>query len=663
MEMKRFLLLSCIALLIISLLPVAGVNAAPQIPNVTGDRVMEGGQRDFLWPVPSCFCLTSCFLDQRNHRSLDIDGETGDPVVASYAGKVIAIENAYADHEGTGWGNYVLLEHQYVNGETLYSRYSHLLDVSVEVGQTVAAGDRVGTIGTTGDSSGSHLDYEILLGGTAPGNGIDPYVNELLQLPPDFHTYGDANSCCSQYVAAVKEFYNPPHQCEYGENGVCIHCEKPYDWQSTAKYAQMGTYNVVEDVQIFSSPYDTQPVETLTAGQQKEVSALVTDHKGTVWCKIGTKGYVPLEKLEFAEYFAAEMSGSLTTIADGQEFPQSSHPLAGSVTSLYPLATINGYINDEPYASWWADDTAGEIRTVDLRGTNLNNELSFRSMQPGEYTLTIVTTDIHGNEKRVVSCTFRIVGEVIEPVPEPQLVSVTFVMAPENQLLILEPGQALGELPTPAATQEKMYFIGWYTALEGGEAVTAQTIATGDMNLYPRWVSEEFTREVTFDGEPMNVPVGTAITNLPIPTKEGYQFLGWFTASEGGQMVTEQTIITEPMALYSQWAPQQYTVTLDPGAGSVSHTQITVTYGESYGKLPMPTRDGYTFMGWKLGSAGITETILVRTAGDHTLVAAWQAETQSYIWLLPAGGLAVVAAFVVYHFVQNWRRERDRWSY
>ena len=43
----------------------------------------------------------------------------------------------------------------------------------------------------------------------------------------------------------------------------------------------------------------------------------------------------------------------------------------------------------------------------------------------------------------------------------------------------------------------------------------------------------------------------------------------------------------------------QYLITFDPNGGTVGETTKTVTYGETYGSLPTPTRSGYTFMGWR----------------------------------------------------------------
>jgi Peptidase family M23/LysM domain len=85
------------------------------------------------------------------HYGVDIDLETGDPVVAAFDGKVrIAKKNS-------SYGNVVVIRHS--NGLETY--YAHLSKLKVEVGQEVFAGDVIGLGGNTGYSRGSHLHFEV----------------------------------------------------------------------------------------------------------------------------------------------------------------------------------------------------------------------------------------------------------------------------------------------------------------------------------------------------------------------------------------------------------------------------------------------------------------------------------------------------------------------
>lgn len=91
-----------------------------------------------------------------DHKGIDFDGETGDPVNASEAGTV--------SHSGPlgSFGNLVKIDH----GNNLETYYAHLNSINVNSGEVVQKGQIVGTIGSTGRSTGSHLHFELRQNGT-----------------------------------------------------------------------------------------------------------------------------------------------------------------------------------------------------------------------------------------------------------------------------------------------------------------------------------------------------------------------------------------------------------------------------------------------------------------------------------------------------------------
>lgn len=94
------------------------------------------------------------------HSGLDIDGNTGDSVLAYKGGVVEAISN-------TGpYGNKIIISHTNFP-EPVSTLYAHLTDIFVTVGETVRAGQTIGTVGATGNANGDHLHFEVLLSGTA----------------------------------------------------------------------------------------------------------------------------------------------------------------------------------------------------------------------------------------------------------------------------------------------------------------------------------------------------------------------------------------------------------------------------------------------------------------------------------------------------------------
>jgi uncharacterized repeat protein (TIGR02543 family) len=201
-------------------------------------------------------------------------------------------------------------------------------------------------------------------------------------------------------------------------------------------------------------------------------------------------------------------------------------------------------------------------------------------------------------------------------------------------------GATYGTLPTPTKTGHT--FGGWTTLPNAGAIVGASSTVTTTANgqtLYARWTANSYT--VTFDYQGAtggdttpNKQVTYAATYgaLPVPTRTGYAFGGWFTAAGGaGTEITQTTTvgITAAQTLWAKWTINTFTVTYDyqgaTGGNGVASKQVT--YGESYGTLPTPTRTGYTFIGWTTQAKGagttVTSGTTVTATVNHTLYANW----------------------------------------
>ncbi|HEX9888875.1 MAG TPA: peptidoglycan DD-metalloendopeptidase family protein [Nitriliruptorales bacterium] len=120
----------------------------------------------YIWP--RCDRVTSEFGRRwgRMHAGIDIDGNTGDPIFAAKAGTV-----AYAGWHG-GYGRLVLIDH----GDGVVTAYAHMSSFSVGEGQSVDRGQRLGSVGASGNSTGSHLHFETRVNSDA--------VNPRRFLPP-----------------------------------------------------------------------------------------------------------------------------------------------------------------------------------------------------------------------------------------------------------------------------------------------------------------------------------------------------------------------------------------------------------------------------------------------------------------------------------------------
>ena len=116
-------------------------------------------------------------VGSRNHKGLDLAAPHGTAIVAAESGTVIKVSNT-CTHDyaktvrtkcscGGGYGNYVMISH----GGGLVTLYGHCSSINVSNGQTVSAGQKIASVGTTGYSTGNHLHFGVLLNGT--------YVNPL----------------------------------------------------------------------------------------------------------------------------------------------------------------------------------------------------------------------------------------------------------------------------------------------------------------------------------------------------------------------------------------------------------------------------------------------------------------------------------------------------
>ena len=99
---------------------------------------------------------------RRPHSGLDIAADTGTPIAAAGAGRVVLADDLYFN------GNTIFVDH----GQGLITMYCHMSELKVAEGDQVEAGDIIGLVGSTGRSTGPHLHWTVSLG----GHRVDPEV-------------------------------------------------------------------------------------------------------------------------------------------------------------------------------------------------------------------------------------------------------------------------------------------------------------------------------------------------------------------------------------------------------------------------------------------------------------------------------------------------------
>ena len=178
-------------------------------------------------------------------------------------------------------------------------------------------------------------------------------------------------------------------------------------------------------------------------------------------------------------------------------------------------------------------------------------------------------------------------------------------------------------------------FLGWYL---DGELYEFNVIPDSNILLIAQWEKiedpvKEYT--ITFDVAGGDALAQTSIKGeagvtivLPIPTREGYNFLGWYNGTD----IFEENVMPEAnITLVAKWEEQEvivpptieeYTITLDVNGGNtLAQTSITAEAGAPI-VIPTPTREVYNFLGWYNGEVKFEQTTMPKE--NITLVAKWE---------------------------------------
>ena len=116
-----------------------------------------GGNGTLSWPLSNNKITSPYGTRSRGfHSGIDLVAKTGTPVYASAGGKVVLSSWYY------GYGNCIVVDH----GNGLKTRYAHLSGFNVKVGDKVSRGQQIGRSGNTGNSTGPHLHFEVIVNGS-----------------------------------------------------------------------------------------------------------------------------------------------------------------------------------------------------------------------------------------------------------------------------------------------------------------------------------------------------------------------------------------------------------------------------------------------------------------------------------------------------------------
>ncbi|SFC12534.1 M23 family metallopeptidase [Streptomyces aidingensis] len=142
--------------------PAAEAPAAEE-PTAEQSAAASGYTAPVDAPITTAYRVTGAMWASGYHTGVDFNAGAGTSVKAVSSGTVVSAG------WGGSYGNEVIIQHE----DGHYSQYAHLSAISVSAGQSVTVGQEIGLVGTTGNSTGPHLHFEIRTG-TSYGTDIDP---------------------------------------------------------------------------------------------------------------------------------------------------------------------------------------------------------------------------------------------------------------------------------------------------------------------------------------------------------------------------------------------------------------------------------------------------------------------------------------------------------
>ena len=202
----------------------------------------------------------------------------------------------------------------------------------------------------------------------------------------------------------------------------------------------------------------------------------------------------------------------------------------------------------------------------------------------------------------------------------------------------VEYNYADGGLVSPVADQKEGYtFVGWVDS--NGNTVQFPIEAHADETYTSKYVLKEYSVDYWLNGgyfisAPESiVTIENPILELPIPQKDGMQFLGWYTSSDySGEAVTAVNYCESDIKVYAKWSEVVYTIKYNLNGGVLYGTNPSTVTAEETVELVSPLRKGYIFIGWYDDPNGgnLYTSVGGQGVANVVLYAQWQVNTSIY---------------------------------
>ena len=473
----------------------------------------------------------------------------------------------------------------------------------------------------------------------------------------------------------------------YKDCGVCSKCGFVYDWESTLDTTKAGRYKALKAF----TPRVDQPYSAATSANFCVVTgatynvvgvytnAYKTDGVPNKWYKFECNGstyYGYSGDFEFVEYFDQQITGSITSPANGAVIPKESYPIKGTVTSSrYPLQKVDAYLDGD----WYATVTLGNSKTLSLQNSQIDTKLKVQDLAPGEHRLTLRACDIHHSSSTVVVCSnlFTVSSSGSGSGSGTSSYTLSFDSQDGSSVgsITAESGAAV-TIPTTIPELFGSNFEGWEasdgTVYQPGDSFTL----TKNVTLTARWINYWITYEsVGSWAHDLAYPESGYYCKLYIPEQGVYKIEGHSAfdtkvslydsngnllasdddSGEGNQfLITANLSVLEPyymMCIEPYYSTQTGELIWSVAKGKTVEYRDPVTqqvYEKDFADQPtigvheievlitsfIPTKDGHTLLGWSTSS---TATTPMYQPGEYVILAT-DATSYNTVTLYPVWG-------------------------
>ena len=583
----------------------------------------------YRWPVPSSKSISQKYGG--SHVGIDITGSKGCDVVATKSGTVYYVYkgciNSNALSTGVscttkgcspncgtystsgmkicnwGYGNGVVIKHSDGSG---YSMYAHMNSVSVSKGATVSRGQKIGTMGSAGKSTGTHLHFEMATGMSMSGTYCKPSGNINTNTSAISYDYStgvvsggastvvtpnvqftlptDSNYTSKQKVtntnAVVVNKITKPSGTTVSQMGVILY---DANGKQLKKYTEKVS-NVGASTKVYHSWYDinSEVKYTLTPGTTYKYKFWGTfngvDVISSTAYSFKTTGTAPAQTYTAKIYLNSDYSALYTkSVTQGQAY--------GVLPTAYGK---DGYTFDGYY-------------TAKTGGTKVTSSTIFN----GTSDITLYP---------------RYTQNVVEEPEVPQQYTVYLYMnGYVYKTLTVTNGSTYGTLPSPNLSGYD--FLGWYTKVSGGTKITSSTQVnlTGSQTLYARF------EEIPEEGGTITLQIGNprlTVNGVSKPIDDG----GTVPVIRNDRTLLPVRAVIEAMDGTVGWDNSTRTVSLTKD-GKTLYLQINSTLcvdssGKYYAldsapiilndRTMLPIRFVVEYFGGTVGWNGNTRTVTIQ---------------------------------------------------